>query len=36
MKNKYDVKKWNKARKRIYEITEVGYHLDNVSCLYIW
>lgn len=34
MKNKYDVKKWNKARKRIYEITEVGYHLDNVSCLY--
>lgn len=34
MKNKYDEKKWNKARKRIYEITEVGYHLDNISCLY--
>ncbi len=34
MKNKYDEKKWNKARKRIFEITEVGYHLDNISCLY--
>lgn len=34
MKNKYDEKKWNKARKRIFEITEVGYHLDKISCLY--
>ncbi len=34
MKNKYDEKKWNKARKRIFEITEVGYYLDNISCLY--
>ena len=31
MKKKQDVKKWNRIRKRIYEITEVGYHLDTAS-----
>lgn len=31
MKKKQEAKKWNRIRKRIYEITEVGYHLDTAS-----
>lgn len=34
MSDFYQDKKWFRVRKRIYEITEVGYHMDSVSKAY--